>query len=104
MLQVSQSYNYSTGHSEVPLTGLCIGLDGQLHASSIDLCLHYMNDNGLWTPKKYGYFGDTAKDVRFDSYGHFNCSLKRHEDYRQVDIDLYQDVFNIDGVLSIQDP
>lgn len=105
MIQVSQTFNDNTGHWEVPLSGLCIGLDGQLHASSIDLSLHYVNDNGLWKKKKNGHFGDSAKDCGFDSYGHFNCSLSAHGQWGYpIDYDLYQDVHNDDGVLTIQDP
>lgn len=105
MFQISQEWNGDTGHSEVQLKALCIGLDGQLHPSSIDLCRHYVNDNGTWGKQKNGYFGDTAKDVGFDSYGHFNCLLKKHGYWNgPIDYDLYEDVHNVDGVLTIQDP
>ncbi|KAK4149416.1 hypothetical protein C8A00DRAFT_37985 [Chaetomidium leptoderma] len=105
MIRVSQEWN-DKGQCEVPLTGLCIGLDGQLHPSRIDLSLHYENHNGMWRKKKNGHFGETAKDVGFDSYGHFNCSLRNWEgNYGYpIDYDLYQDVHNVDGVLTIQDP
>lgn len=106
MIRVSQVWNGNTGHSEVPLTGLCIGYDGQLHAGSIDLSLHYVNDNGLWKKKKNGHFGDTAKDVGFDStFGQFTCFLESHGKWgAPVSIDLYQEIRNVDGQLIIDDP
>ncbi|KAH6632492.1 hypothetical protein F5144DRAFT_252936 [Chaetomium tenue] len=105
MVRVSQVWNGHTGHWEVPLTGLCIARDGQLHASSIDLSLHYVNDNGLWKKQKNGRFGDTAKDVGFDYWGNFTCRLKSHGDWGgPIQVDIYKEVRNVDGVLTIDDP
>lgn len=106
MVAVSKGYDSSTGHSTIPLTGLCIGLDGQLHASSVDLSLHYENHNGLFKKKANGHFGDTSKDPWFDSYGHLNCALRNWDGYYgyPIDYEVYKDVRNVDGVLTIHDP
>lgn len=99
MIRVSREWNGNRGHWEIPLTGLCIGLDDQLHASRIDLSLHRENHDGIFKRKINAYFGDTAKDVRFDPGGHFNCSLKNwYGVYAPIDHDLYEDVRNVDGV------
>ncbi len=106
MIRVSQVWNGHTDHWEVPFTALCIGHDGQLHPASIDLSLHYVNDNGLWKKKKNGHFGDTAKDVCFYSaLGQFRCSLKSHGSWgAPIAVNLYQEVRNVDGQLTIDDP
>jgi hypothetical protein len=106
MLRVGQKYDSSTGHWPTYLTGMCVGYDGMLHASSIDLNLHYGNRNGNFIRQKNGYFGDSAKDFYFDTYGHFRCSLQdQYKHYGSpIDYELNKDVKNVDGVLTIQDP
>ncbi|KAK3897219.1 hypothetical protein C8A05DRAFT_39233 [Staphylotrichum tortipilum] len=105
MLRVDQPYS-SSSHPPTYLSGLCVGYDGMLHASQIDLNLHYGNHNGNFIKKKNGYFGDTARDFYFDTYGHFRCSLQDwYKNYGSpIDYDLWKDVKNVDGVLTIQDP
>ncbi|KAG9022078.1 hypothetical protein FS837_006765 [Tulasnella sp. UAMH 9824] len=84
------------------LKGLCLGSDGKLHPSTIDLNACYSNDDGRFVPGGKAF--DTARFMDLVPGGGkviLKGQLRSLEDgWRKAEVDLALSVVNIDGKFS----